>query len=79
MGTANVKEIYKFMQPDNTRDLEFQMVGKDAINQALTELMEEDTIVQIPIEGQKGIPDFALTDTINKTDDFKQYCFWKRI
>jgi len=68
-GVMSEREISKFMQPGTSRDSDFQAAGRDVINNAIMELVEEKKITKVKIEGQKNNTDFALAEILNDVTD----------
>ena len=53
LALASKKDILRFLQPEASRDADLQIVGKDAINRSLQDLIEEDEVVALSVEGDE--------------------------
>ncbi|MGB7538448.1 MAG: crosslink repair DNA glycosylase YcaQ family protein [Anaerolineales bacterium] len=65
MGLANAKEICAFKQPVSVRDSKFRGVPWDVMNRTIDEMVEEKSIAEAVLKGEKGDRCFMLRGTMD--------------
>jgi len=68
-GIATEKEIQKFMQPDTSRDSDWQAVSREVISKAIDNLVESNEINTVYLEDEKEKVNYILKSNLADLND----------
>ncbi|MBI9073284.1 MAG: YcaQ family DNA glycosylase [Melioribacteraceae bacterium] len=69
LGIAERKEIQKFLQPESSRDSELRAVSKKHIDKAINNLLDDEKILAVEIEGIEKTEYFLFPETLRISDN----------
>ena len=72
-GIASEREILKFMQPGKATVSDLQIADKNSITKALDELVESGKVIQLTIEDDHKLKNYAFSETINTASSRKKF------